>query len=774
MRMSTIVICCVALLALGCGDGSGGDSGNYEVTHDVSSNPDVPVAFEYDVDKSCLKFFPVEPKVWFGPPKNVMAAFRVENCEGRPVPLLSTGDFDFYDDGDFFSEDEAKRAVVNPKQAHRMYTLLLLDMSGSILNSGHLPTLLQSAGAFVGLVGKSDLLSQELAIYTFDGRMDIQQVQGFTNDTDLLAEGVAEMGQPQCETEKDCPVENPECVAQHCINPSTNLNGAILSSLKILDDKEATYDPSFLRQGYLIVFTDGTDQLDHPDFEHAPQEVVSTSHAVFTIGLGSEINPVELQAIGKDGTAFAENSGEVEAKFREIANEVIARSLSYYTLVYCSARGGAKEHSVSILVAGSVGSLGFQYDSGVFTDGLCDVELMKDPCKNIECGQSAWLNCGTCDACGTECLGGSCVFTACEGKPCGDDGCDGLCPNTCAGPQDGCVANECVCQPNCDGKECGSDGCDGSCGVCEELEDCIDGQCVCSWSDCGPTCCQEGQVCAGTSCCTPDCEGQTCGTDGCEGSCGECVGPQDACVLGLCECQPACGGKVCGSDGCGGSCGSCLSSQDACVEGYCVCQAECEGKDCGDDGCEGSCGSCQGPQDTCVEGDCICQPECEGKGCGDDGCGGVCGACNVLEVCLDDKCACAWLQCGANCCQEGQGCVDDVCCTSSCEEKTCGNDGCGGSCGVCNVHPNSYCSDTGVCECIKDCEGKDCGDDSCGGICGECSVFLPFCDDGTCSQDCQPDCVGKMCGGDGCGGSCGVCPVDMVCVGGLCYATSDP
>ena len=137
-------------------------------------------------------------------------------------------------------------------------------------------------------------------------------------------------------------------------------------------------------------------------------------------------------------------------------------------------------------------------------------------------------------------------------------------------------------------------------------------------------------------------------------------------------------------------------------------------------------------------------------------------------------------------CTIPQVCVDGACCTPNCEAKACGNDGCGGDCGVC-AEPNHECQqDTCVCmpQCTPDtaCESNGCDgycDDSCFGDCydGGC---VEYCiesecgsgvDDVTCGacptgyeciggscKICEPipNCSGKECGG--CGGLCGICP----------------
>jgi hypothetical protein len=143
-------------------------------------------------------------------------------------------------------------------------------------------------------------------------------------------------------------------------------------------------------------------------------------------------------------------------------------------------------------------------------------------------------------------------------------------------------------------------------------------------------------------------------------------------------------------------------------------------------------------------GACIkpCTSTCGVKTCGPDGCGGTCGDCGV----------------GSACTSAGQ------CCARDCAGKTCGPDGCGGTCGTCAK--GELCGATGQCSvCTPSCVGKECGSDGCGGVCGFCSA-------GTCASDghcaCTPRCAGKNCGDDGCGGECGTCTGGKACGIGLC------
>ncbi len=138
-----------------------------------------------------------------------------------------------------------------------------------------------------------------------------------------------------------------------------------------------------------------------------------------------------------------------------------------------------------------------------------------------------------------------------------------------------------------------------------------------------------------------------------------------------------------------------------------------------------------------------CVPSCSGKSCGDDGCGGSCGLCVWPETC---------------------GASGQCECKPRCTGKHCGSDGCGGSCGSCGS--GTTCNSSGLCvsSCTPSCSGKQCGSDGCGGSCGSCgSGATCQSSTGLCVSSCTPSCSGKQCGSNGCGGSCGTCPSGSSC-----------
>lgn len=114
----------------------------------------------------------------------------------------------------------------------------------------------------------------------------------------------------------------------------------------------------------------------------------------------------------------------------------------------------------------------------------------------------------------------------------------------------------------------------------------------------------------------------------------------------------------------------------------------------------------------------------------------------------------------------GEGPDGDAACTPNCDNKQCGDNGCGGSCGGC-AGVGATCGTDGICQaCQPQCDDKECGHDGCGGSCGSCSghVGRPSCSAaGLCVGVCTPDCTDSECGPDGCGNLCGTCGAGLVC-----------
>lgn len=257
-------------------------------------------------------------------PSNVAVYFKVEDAKGEPVGGMSADQFEIYEDDQLVSALESQQTILNPEVAASHYTLLLIDMSGSVVDSDDAATIHEAALLFTSEVEKNN----RVAIYAFDGEEDIHKITDFT-----ASEGAAEA------RAKSLSGFSPK-------DKSTNLNGAVVQGLEVLDaGLEKADNP--LRIGTLVVFTDGTDRAARVPESEMLTAVNETPYEVFVIGLGAELSEGDLRKIGKSGTALAKDPAEIEAAFETIGERIEQLTRSYYLLSYCSpARAG--EHTVTI------------------------------------------------------------------------------------------------------------------------------------------------------------------------------------------------------------------------------------------------------------------------------------------------------------------------------------------------------------------------------------------------------------------------------------------
>jgi uncharacterized protein YegL len=260
-------------------------------------------------------------------PNNVWVFFTVDKGRKDPVAGLSADDFAIYEDGDLVSKFESKQTIQNPEVAAVMYTLLLVDMSGSVTESGQADALVDAAKSFTDQVGKH----QKVGIYAFDGEEKLHSVVPFTE-----AQGSVQGGLDGLRKYKGK-------------DPSTNLHGAVVEALRELKsslDKEKRP----IKFGTLVVFTDGTDRASRVSREEMKREVHDDkykNYEMFAIGVGAEIAQAHLEDIGKDGTVLASDQAKVKEAFDKMAATIEAHTKRFYLLSYCTpARKG--EHLVRI------------------------------------------------------------------------------------------------------------------------------------------------------------------------------------------------------------------------------------------------------------------------------------------------------------------------------------------------------------------------------------------------------------------------------------------
>jgi hypothetical protein len=273
---------------------------------------------------------------------NIAVYFTVDTTRGEPVADLTPADFHIYEDGQPVSIFESRQTILQPEVAAAHYTLLLVDMSGSVSGSPDMEKVVSGASSFAGQVGRY----QKLGVFAFDGSPHVTQIVPFGGAN---AEGIARslMGfRPK--------------------DPSTNLNGAVVEAIKILEH-QMTLSTVPLRFGTLVVFTDGTDHAARVPRDALQTAVDGAGVEIYAIAVGAEVNDREIRTIGRNGTFMSKSSADIQRGFAEIGARIANMSKRYYLLSYCSpARAGQHNVEIEAVKGGRRGRLAYDFKADGF------------------------------------------------------------------------------------------------------------------------------------------------------------------------------------------------------------------------------------------------------------------------------------------------------------------------------------------------------------------------------------------------------------------------
>ncbi len=295
-------------------------------------------------------------------PSKISMFFKVTDANDNPVGYLTEENFVIYEKGvndscpRIISEFEAKRKISGREQVFNHSTILVLDLSGSVLQQS-LQQLKDAANAFVDqIVPPLPDPSISMGIYWFDGEDALHELEAITTSlVDLKA-------------------------AINGITPgisndnSTDFYGAVIKADNIADSILAAYQAADVTAAASIVFfTDGEDranrypkQLAYDAVSQSPKEI-----SWFTLGVGNEINIGDLQKIGRNGFFQAASISQLTTVFQQIAQVVNNEANSYYFFEYCSPiRSGSNNGLVIEAYEGNeVGFLQANFDATGFTGG---------------------------------------------------------------------------------------------------------------------------------------------------------------------------------------------------------------------------------------------------------------------------------------------------------------------------------------------------------------------------------------------------------------------
>ncbi len=296
-------------------------------------------------------------------PGKVSILFKVSDANGAPVAGLEADQFTIYEQGrndacfNTISTSESFARISPNSQIFKNNTLLVLDLSNSVLSSS-LQELKTATKSFVeNVMPETDEESFKMAIYWFDGENELHLLNPLTaSKTELTAaiDGIADN------------ISN---------DPSTDLYGAVIKSTdKATELLNASTQGGKIGAASVVIFTDGTDQASRFTQAAAQKKVDEANPNIgfFTIGLGEEIDTDVLEDLGKTFSVFAVNKDDLENTFNAISQRVSQRANSFYLFEYCSPkRDGSGENNLAIQVkdGSKQGAVQSKFNATGFTGG---------------------------------------------------------------------------------------------------------------------------------------------------------------------------------------------------------------------------------------------------------------------------------------------------------------------------------------------------------------------------------------------------------------------
>jgi uncharacterized protein YegL len=296
-------------------------------------------------------------------PGKVSVFFRVTDVAGNPVAGLTADQFTIYEQGrndDCFntiSPSESLARISPNSQVFTNNTLLVLDLSNSVLSTS-LSELKSASGSFIeNVMGTQQSDSFQMAIYWFDGQDALHELHPLTPSKAALLEAIDGI--------------SPDISS----DPSTDLYGAVLKSTEVAESLlEDSRERNTIGAASVVLFTDGTDQASRYREKDALDAVAGANSNIsfFTIGLGTEIDTQILESVGKTFSVFAGNKEELETTFNQLSQKVSERANSFYLFEYCSPkRDGSGENNLAIQVrrGSQQGAVQTSFDASGFTGG---------------------------------------------------------------------------------------------------------------------------------------------------------------------------------------------------------------------------------------------------------------------------------------------------------------------------------------------------------------------------------------------------------------------
>ncbi len=259
----------------------------------------------------------IEQKLYTELPHIVNILFQVVDFNGKGIDFLTTSDFELFEDGEKISQSESEMQIFKKGQTpFELKTVLMLDNSTSL--GSDLTQMKAAANDFIDNL----VTGQKVAVYKFSEKPVL--IQDFTDDVSLLKSAINSITLGY---------------------PTTNLYGAVIEGASRLVYR---FDSDQIIQSDMILFTDGKDTQGSHTLSEAVNAISGKS--VYTVGLGTDIDPEVLNILGTSGFYPISKVDELSTTFIKIEQDLDKYANSFYWLRYRSPKRGPNTHTLVLQI----------------------------------------------------------------------------------------------------------------------------------------------------------------------------------------------------------------------------------------------------------------------------------------------------------------------------------------------------------------------------------------------------------------------------------------
>lgn len=296
----------------------------------------------------------------------IKVSFKLTDENNVGISNQTDSDFNLYERAVSAGETEqlidpaeAPRLIVPNPQNYRYATMIVMDLSGSVIDE--IDNIKSAATLYVSnLFSEINSGALEVAIYYFDGREQLQELIDFSSSSQDI---IAAIGGMSSALQQDI---------------STNLYGAVVQSCTRMQAKkiEIQNDANTnIWSSSIVFFSDGKNQdfFSNRGDMNASIDATLFNTGFYVIGAGNGIDTSVISDIGRNGQFLIDDYSQLNTGLNNVLDVIKGEANSNYELEICTAKSGTEVvfrlESQGTPTSGGTGT----YDTNNFTGNNCTI-----------------------------------------------------------------------------------------------------------------------------------------------------------------------------------------------------------------------------------------------------------------------------------------------------------------------------------------------------------------------------------------------------------------